>query len=84
MLLVIAFICAMHSLSFGHSRYHLPLMPLILTFGASSVVKSQSVWSSRSRRSFWFAAGLCGVFTLSWAWDFFAVEGDRLSQMIGS
>jgi len=84
MLLVIGFICTMHSLSFGHSRYHLPLMPLILTFGAAAVVKMRSFESLLSRRSFWYAAGVCGVFTLAWAWDLLAVEGDRVTQVFGS
>lgn len=36
-MLVIAFITGMHALTFGHERYHLPLMPLLLIYAASAL-----------------------------------------------
>ena len=84
MLLVIAFICAMHTLTFGHSRYHLPLMPLILTFGAAAAVNGRAALSSLRRWPFWMATGLCGMFVLAWAWDLYVVESGKLSELLSS
>jgi 4-amino-4-deoxy-L-arabinose transferase-like glycosyltransferase len=35
LLLVVGFITAIHVLVFGHSRYHLPVMPILMLFAAS-------------------------------------------------
>jgi len=66
LLLVAAFICGIHTLVFGHSRYHLPLMPLLAVYAAAA-------WSARGellvqwrRPAMWLAGGLCLVLALSW------------------
>jgi hypothetical protein len=33
LLLLIAFVCAAHTAVFGHERYRLPLMPLMIIYG---------------------------------------------------
>ena len=43
LLLIVIFICAIHTLTFGHSRYHLPLVPVLLLYAASA-------WLNRSWR----------------------------------
>jgi hypothetical protein len=43
LLLIVIFICAIHTLTFGHSRYHLPLVPILLLYAASA-------WLNRSWR----------------------------------
>ena len=83
-LLVIAFVTGMHTLAFGHSRYHLPLMPLVLTFAGAAVRRAKQLWSSRGRLPFWLATAVCGVFALAWVWDLVAVEGDKLTQLFKS
>src|SRR5439155_24637915 len=37
LLLIIGAICAVHTVVFGHSRYHLPLIPILVLYGASAV-----------------------------------------------
>jgi 4-amino-4-deoxy-L-arabinose transferase-like glycosyltransferase len=39
LLLTVAFVCMMHALTFGHSRYHLPLVPILAMYAASFVVQ---------------------------------------------
>ena len=39
LLLPIVAITAVHSIVFGHSRYHLPLVPLLLLFGTAAVLQ---------------------------------------------
>jgi 4-amino-4-deoxy-L-arabinose transferase-like glycosyltransferase len=36
---VILFICGLHTLAFGHSRYHLPLVPILILYAASAVAR---------------------------------------------
>jgi hypothetical protein len=81
-LLVIAFICGMHTLTFGHSRYHLPLMPLILTYSASALAQAGALWKRRRTGAFWIAVGLCGVLILGWAWEIAVVDLDRYIKII--
>lgn len=73
-LLVVGFVCAMHTAVFGHSRYHLPLMPLVLLFAAAALVHRGAIWQSRGSGRFWLACGLCVVFLAGWAWLFWAVD----------
>src|SRR5262249_34650032 len=39
--LLIAFFCGVHTLVFAHSRYHLPIMPFVLLYSASSIVAAR-------------------------------------------
>ncbi len=43
LLLIVLFVCALHVLAFGHSRYHLPLVPILLLYAGSA-------WVDRSWR----------------------------------
>jgi 4-amino-4-deoxy-L-arabinose transferase-like glycosyltransferase len=74
LLLLIAFVCGMHTIVFGHSRYHLPLMPLILLYAAAAVVYARSIWQQRRRWPFWLACGCMVVLVCGWTWLFFAVD----------
>ena len=83
-LLVIAFVTGMHTLAFGHSRYHLPLMPLVLTFAGAAACRARQVRSLRGGLSFWLATTLCGVFALAWAYDLFFVDSPFISKLIAA
>jgi 4-amino-4-deoxy-L-arabinose transferase-like glycosyltransferase len=80
---VIAYVCGMHTLVFGHSRYHLPVMPLVLLFAAVAVVHAGDLWRRRHSWAFCCATSLCCVLIAAWAWDFFAGAGAGfLSTMV--
>src|SRR5262249_44931897 len=57
--LMVAYVCALHTVVFGHSRYHLPVMPLVMVFAASAVVASPNVWRQWQRPKFWLATMVC-------------------------
>jgi 4-amino-4-deoxy-L-arabinose transferase-like glycosyltransferase len=84
LLLVIAFICGMHTLVFGHSRYHLPLMPLVLLYAAAALVRRREIWARRRSPLFWAACSLCLVFVGGWLWSFLALDGERLLNLLRS
>jgi hypothetical protein len=68
LLLVIGFVCAVHTATFGHSRYHLPVMPLVLTYSAAALVHAPWIRAQRRRPASCLAVGLCVVFLVAWVW----------------
>lgn len=66
LLLLIVFVTGLHALAFGHSRYHLPLMPLVIVFAAAALDQWRSVFRKWKSWSF-AAAGLC-VLVLGASW----------------
>jgi 4-amino-4-deoxy-L-arabinose transferase-like glycosyltransferase len=77
----ILFVTGMHVLAFGHSRYHLPLMPLIFIYGAAAVTQLRGIWSRRFRPAFCLAVVLSGIFMSSWTWEIAVQERDLLAHI---
>ncbi|HTU93546.1 MAG TPA: glycosyltransferase family 39 protein [Gemmataceae bacterium] len=82
LLLLIAFVCALHTLAFGHSRYHLPLMPLVLAYAATAVVHRKEIWRQRRSWSFWMASGCCAIFVAGWLWGLVVVDPARILSLL--
>jgi 4-amino-4-deoxy-L-arabinose transferase-like glycosyltransferase len=66
LLLLIVFVTVMHTLVFGHSRYHLPLIPIVLLYSASVCAQARLVWQKRFDWSFRLACGICLLFVAGW------------------
>lgn len=81
LLFVIAFVCGIHTLVFAHSRYHLPLMPIVLVFSAAAVVRCGKVLRQWKTWRFWLAAGLCLVLVAAWTWDIVMVDFQRFMEV---
>jgi 4-amino-4-deoxy-L-arabinose transferase-like glycosyltransferase len=77
LLMVVGFICAMHAITFGHSRYHLPLMPIVLAYAASAAVNARDIWARKGEWSFLLAVALCGLFVAGWAFEIVFVDAQR-------
>jgi len=71
MLLLVALICGIHTLVFGHSRYHLSLMPLVLVFSASAIVEARAILKQWRQWRFWLAALLSAGMAASWVWQLY-------------
>jgi 4-amino-4-deoxy-L-arabinose transferase-like glycosyltransferase len=84
LILMIVFVCAVHTLAFAHSRYHLPIMPLVLLYAASAIVHRQVIWEERRRWRFWAASGACLVFVAGWAWMAVVVDGEKIQHLLTS
>jgi 4-amino-4-deoxy-L-arabinose transferase-like glycosyltransferase len=82
LLLVIAQVCGVHTLVFGHSRYHLPLMPLVLVFTAGAWVHARDIWQRRGRGPFWLACAVGSVFIAGWFYEILVIDGDRYREML--
>jgi 4-amino-4-deoxy-L-arabinose transferase-like glycosyltransferase len=81
-LLLIVFTCGVHTAVFGHSRYHLPLMPLVVTYAAAALVHRGEIWRGRGGWLFWAAVGVCLVLAGSWVWEFCFVDLHRLTDTV--
>ncbi len=73
-LLVMAFICALHTVVFGHSRYHLPLVPLILLYAAAAWINRREILERRWSGRFVLGLSICLMFLIGWGWN--AIAGD--------
>lgn len=81
--LLIAFVWAVHSVVFAHGRYNLPLMPLILIYAAQAVVNWKAIWERRRGPRFVTAVLLIGLLASSWVAQFAVMEQNKLRQLIG-
>jgi 4-amino-4-deoxy-L-arabinose transferase-like glycosyltransferase len=66
-LLFIAVPCAVHTLIFAHSRYHLPLIPILVIYAVSAILSWSAVWEHRRSWRFVVAALMCLILVGSWA-----------------
>jgi hypothetical protein len=69
-------------LAFAHSRYHLPLMPLVILYAASAVIQRRAIWSQRRGWRFWLAGGVCAAFVGGWVWMIVAVDGEHILNLL--
>lgn len=82
-LLVMAFICGMHTLVFGHSRYHLPLMPLVLLYATTAWLHRKTIWEHRRSGRFMLGVGLCLLLLAGWSWNVVAGDWNLVRRMLG-
>jgi 4-amino-4-deoxy-L-arabinose transferase-like glycosyltransferase len=80
-LFVVLFVCALHSIVFGHSRYHLPLMPLVSIFAAAAIVHARWAAVPRSRRL--LLGGLLLVFTAIWVRELAVRDAGKIAALLG-
>ena len=82
LLLVVGFITGIHTLAFGHERYHLPLIPLLLLYAASAV--RHQAWQGFHLRMHTAAAPLTAVIILLMIWtrEVLVVDVDRIQSLL--
>jgi len=81
---VIAYVCGLHTIVFGHSRYHLPIMPLVLLYTAGAVTQARAIWAQRRGPRFALGVALCAVLLAGWTWTFIAVDWQRFAGAVAS
>jgi hypothetical protein len=81
-LLVVAFICGMHTLVFAHSRYHLALMPLVFVYSGVALVHAREIWQRRSTAQFWMAGLLSALLVTSWGYEIIVTDLDRFMSRV--
>ena len=84
LLMLIGYVCALHTLSFGHSRYHLPLIPPILVYAGLAIVHRRELWSRRGTWPFVLACALVGLLAAGWAREILVVDLGRFVDAVRS
>ena len=79
----ILFPCAIHTLVFAHSRYHLPIVPLLSIYAAAAIVHFRELDRRRRTWGFRLAVTLCVVITLGWLRELVFVDFDLPNQLLG-
>jgi hypothetical protein len=85
LLLVVAFICGLHTIVFGHSRYHLPLIPLLALYAAR--VLTSGAWRElfvNARRAALPCALGCVFVTIWAAREIFVRDAERISSLLAA
>jgi 4-amino-4-deoxy-L-arabinose transferase-like glycosyltransferase len=72
----ILFPCLLHSIAFGHSRYHLPLMPIVLVYASAAAVNHAEFWDPRRKHARLVAIVACFLLAASWLREFVVVDWD--------
>lgn len=80
--LPIVVITGLHSLVFGHSRYHLPLMPLLAIYAAALVTSWPAAWQHAGRLARVGAAASVAILVLSWIRQVVFVDADRIRSIV--
>jgi 4-amino-4-deoxy-L-arabinose transferase-like glycosyltransferase len=82
-LLLIVFTSALHGLTFGHSRYHLPLIPLIALYAAAAVVHRAAVIDQlRVRRHALVPALVAAACVTVWVHEVVFRDADRVNSLL--
>lgn len=80
LLLVVLFVCGIHTLVFGHSRYHLPVMPIVVIYAAAAI--GSRSWRSMSRAQSLGVASTCGFFVLAWTREIAFRDASRIAHFL--
>ncbi|MEX2317847.1 MAG: glycosyltransferase family 39 protein [Pirellulales bacterium] len=76
----ILFPCAIHTMIFAHSRYHLPIVPLLAIYAAAALVRWRDVVRQRYSLRFLIAGALCFVVALGWLREYAFVDYASLTM----
>ena len=77
LVVVMLFIAGVHSVVFGHSRYHLPLVPVLLVYGGAAV--DAGVWRAWTGKGAVVATALLLMFVAIWTYEVFVQDAARVA-----
>ncbi|GAB6162476.1 hypothetical protein JCM12298_16350 [Desulfothermus naphthae] len=77
-ILIIFYFTAIHAIVFGHSRYHLPLIPLLCIYAAFFWCYFRRIYEEH-RQYFWRVfVPVCTIFGCFWIYDVFIGSKDKI------
>jgi 4-amino-4-deoxy-L-arabinose transferase-like glycosyltransferase len=81
-LLLMAFICSIHTATFGHERYHLPLIPFLCLYAAAAVVHRSWLCLQEGWHTAVPPLAACVILLAIWGREIFVVEADRIQALL--
>jgi 4-amino-4-deoxy-L-arabinose transferase-like glycosyltransferase len=76
----ILFPCAVHTMIFAHSRYHLPVIPLLTVYAAAAITNWQTIWHARRTWRFAIAAAMCLIIGIGWLRELALVDSQAMQH----
>jgi 4-amino-4-deoxy-L-arabinose transferase-like glycosyltransferase len=83
LVLSIVFPCAIHTLIFAHSRYHLPIVPFLAVYASAAMVHREEIWRRRRSLGFGIAVALCLLAAMGWLRELVLVDFNFIQRMFG-
>jgi 4-amino-4-deoxy-L-arabinose transferase-like glycosyltransferase len=82
LLLPVVAIMGVHTIVFGHSRYHVPLIPIMSLYGVALLMRARTL-DLRGRKTAAVGALLSvALLAVIWARQVFVVEGERIKSLL--
>jgi len=82
--LLIAYISAVHSVAFGHPRYHLPLLPLLCLYAGAALTSAVWVRLHDGIRPALAPALMCLLWIGIWSREVFVTESERIRGLLSA
>ncbi len=83
LLATVVFPCFIHTLIFAHSRYHLPIMPIIMMYAVSAGLGWRQIVAERKGAAFWAASVSCAILAASWLRELIVVDLAQVTGIFG-
>ena len=81
-ILIILYFTGIHAIVFGHSRYHLPLIPVLCIYASFLGCNFRKLWLEH-REHFWRVfVPVCMIFGCFWGYDIFIGSKDKILALI--
>ncbi len=82
LLLLVLFVCGVHSVVFGHPRYRTPLSPIFILYAAAAIsARSWRGWWQHRRAAIGFVVTVL-VFISAWVRDVLFRDADRIRELL--
>ena len=82
MLLPIVVITGVHTIVFGHSRYHIPLVPILALYGMALVAIRRSIEWPQQRSALAGAAATILIFVVIWVRQIITVDAGHIRAIL--
>jgi hypothetical protein len=72
-----------HTVVFGHSRYHVPLVPIMVLYGVALLMHARTLDLRERRPAALGALVSMALLGIVWARQLFVVEADKIKALFG-
>jgi 4-amino-4-deoxy-L-arabinose transferase-like glycosyltransferase len=83
LIISLLFPCAVHTMIFAHSRYHIPVIPLLTVYAAAAIVYRRQIWLGRRSWRFGVAAAICLIIAVGWLRELLFVDTEAVQNLLG-